>query len=206
MSKYNKEELSILVNIDKLSYEEIGRIYGVSGAAIKKAAIRLGIDLPQRRKINSNETFNKGKKLVDRNIGICMNCGAEFVKYTSSMNKFCSHVCDMEYRRKDIINKWLKGEISGLTKYMKLHDAIRKYVLQEKGERCEKCGWSEVNPYSGNIPIQIHHIDGDVSNNRLDNLQVLCPNCHSLTDNFGSLNKNSKRTYRKDFYKKKYYE
>lgn len=43
MSKYNKEELENLILIQNLPYEAIGRMYGVTGNAIKKAAIRLGI-------------------------------------------------------------------------------------------------------------------------------------------------------------------
>ena len=34
------------------------------------------------------------------------------------------------------------------------------------------------------IPIELHHIDGNRFNNKLDNLQILCPNCHALTDNY----------------------
>lgn len=39
------------------------------------------------------------------------------------------------------------------------------------------------------INLQVHHIDGNKANNTLDNLQLLCPNCHSYTDNFGIHNK-----------------
>lgn len=42
----------------------------------------------------------------------------------------------------------------------------------------------------------MHHIDGDCTNNKIENLQLLCPNCHSLASKFGSLNKNSKRFHR----------
>lgn len=52
--------------------------------------------------------------------------------------------------------------------------------------KCEICGISE---WMGKpIIIQIHHKDGDHYNNELDNLQALCPNCHSQTKNFGSKN------------------
>ena len=37
----------------------------------------------------------------------------------------------------------------------------------------------------------IHHIDGNCLNNDESNLQVLCPNCHAMTENFGSRNKNA---------------
>ena len=34
------------------------------------------------------------------------------------------------------------------------------------------------------IPLQLHHINGDRTDNRIENLQLLCPNCHALTDNY----------------------
>lgn len=60
LSNVTKEELEKLIFGEKLSYEEIGRRYEVSGSAIKKKAKKLGIELPKKRDINSNETFNKG--------------------------------------------------------------------------------------------------------------------------------------------------
>ena len=45
MSKYNKEELEDLLVTQNLSYEAVGRIYGVTGNAVRKAAKRLGIKL-----------------------------------------------------------------------------------------------------------------------------------------------------------------
>lgn len=60
LSNVTKEELEKLIFEEKLSYEEIGRRYDVSGNAIKKKAKRLGIELPKKRDINPNETFNKG--------------------------------------------------------------------------------------------------------------------------------------------------
>lgn len=34
------------------------------------------------------------------------------------------------------------------------------------------------------IPLELHHVDGDRLNNSLDNLMIICPNCHSFTENF----------------------
>ena len=53
--------------------------------------------------------------------------------------------------------------------------ALRSY-------RCEQCGLSEWMGMP--ITLEIHHKDGDSLNNQLDNLQLLCPNCHSTTDNW----------------------
>lgn len=60
-----------------------------------------------------------------------------------------------------------------------------------------KCGWSKINPTTGKVPIQLEHIDGNSENNSLDNLKLLCPNCHSLTSTYGALNKGNGRKNRK---------
>ena len=55
-----------------------------------------------------------------------------------------------------------------------------------KKEVCECCGsstWLGVK-----IPLELHHVDGDNTNNELGNLKLLCPNCHALTDNYRGKN------------------
>lgn len=54
---YKKEDLEKLILEQNKSYSTIGKMYGVSGAAIKRAAKKLNIPLPQRRVINDKETF-----------------------------------------------------------------------------------------------------------------------------------------------------
>lgn len=48
--------------------------------------------------------------------------------------------------------------------------------------KCENCGRIEWNGKP--IPLELHHIDGDTTNNTDSNLQILCPNCHAQTDNY----------------------
>lgn len=48
-----------------------------------------------------------------------------------------------------------------------------------KLERCEECGWCKRNNID-HSPLELHHINGERLDNRIDNLQILCPNCHSL--------------------------
>lgn len=58
MERYNKDELEKLILEQNKSYSTIGKQYGVSGAAIKKAAKKLGIPIPRRRTVNEKENFS----------------------------------------------------------------------------------------------------------------------------------------------------
>ena len=62
--------------------------------------------------------------------------------------------------------------------------SLKHKILKEglKVYRCEKCG---INSWNGEqIVLQLHHINGDSTDNRLENLMFLCPNCHSQTENY----------------------
>lgn len=65
------------------------------------------------------------------------------------------------------------------------NSALRIRLIREgiKENKCERCGgdtW-EGEP----MPLQLHHVNGNHKDLRIENLQILCPNCHSLTDNYG---------------------
>lgn len=60
---------------------------------------------------------------------------------------------------------------------------LRLKLLEDniKEWRCERCSNTE---WLGEpIPVELHHVNGDRFDNRIENLQMLCPNCHALTDN-----------------------
>lgn len=57
---------------------------------------------------------------------------------------------------------------------------------------CELCGWAQ-RASDGRLPLELDHINGDKHDNRLENLRVLCPNCHSLQPTHRGLNKRTRR-------------
>lgn len=59
---------------------------------------------------------------------------------------------------------------------------LRPALLHLRGNQCEQCKLTEWLEQP--IVLEVHHLDGDKTNNTLENLQLLCPNCHSLTDNW----------------------
>ena len=62
----------------------------------------------------------------------------------------------------------------------------RKYLIKERGEKCERCGltrWLE-----NKIPLELHHKDGNKKNNKKENLLLVCPNCHTFTDTYKGKN------------------
>ena len=61
-----RDNLERMINVEHLSYLEIGRRYNVSGNTIKKHAKKLGICLKPRRKINECETFNRKKRKEEK--------------------------------------------------------------------------------------------------------------------------------------------
>lgn len=86
-------------------------------------------------------------------------------------------------------NKGVKGisiHRRTLEEILKQNTQFQSYKLKKrlvhagiKEEKCELCGWCE-RSIDGRIPLELDHINGDRYDNRIENLRILCPNCHSL--------------------------
>ncbi len=64
----------------------------------------------------------------------------------------------------------------------------RLFAAGLKTPMCELCGWAQ-QASDGRIPVELDHINGDHHDNRLVNLRILCPNCHSLQPTHRGKNK-----------------
>jgi endogenous inhibitor of DNA gyrase (YacG/DUF329 family) len=109
---------------------------------------------------------------------VCHTCRIELLRRKSSANKFCSVTCANISKRAETLGKYIFGEY--LTPKI-----VRNCTFEVKGEECTNCG--QGSTWHGK-PLSLHvdHIDGDSDNNAMVNLRVLCPNCHTQTETYGS--------------------
>lgn len=139
-------------------------------------------------KVNNSVKPKRIKKLAN----FCVNCG------DSTYNqKYCTNECQHNYRKDNKIDKWLNGDRNAATTSTgNLSYTMRAWLLDRADHKCEKCKWGKIHPLTGRPPLEIDHINGDPKDHRLQNLQVLCPNCHSLEPTSKALNsKVSRKKY-----------
>ena len=130
----------------------------------------------------------------------CLNCGKPLNK---RQMKYCSNNCQCEYEYNEFIKKWKSGLENGMRGSYQLSNHIIRYIKEKYNNQCCKCGWNKINPVTGNSPLEVHHKDGDYTNNDEDNLELLCPNCHALTDTYKNALNHKGRQGRDKYYKNK---
>ena len=128
---------------------------------------------------NRWKNFETKKKTQKR---ICDNCNTE---YYGQNERFCSNECRYSFTEKQII------EGNGF------RIAVRNYLIRKKN-CCFICGITDWNEKP--ISLEMDHIDGNCKNNRLENVRLLCPNCHSQTDTFRVKNKGNSSRKRYQYY------
>ena len=78
---------------------------------------------------------------------------------------------------------YIKGKIKVTTHKLRLRLIAEGYFE----EKCNVCGNTEW--LGEKIPLELHHKDGDKDNNSLENLEIICPNCHVFTDTYKTKNR-----------------
>ena len=72
------------------------------------------------------------------------------------------------------------------------HRLFKEGIMEQK---CRFCSWDKMSE-DGRVPVELDHINGDSKDHRLENLRILCPNCHSLQQTHRG--RNRKDRWKKD--------
>jgi hypothetical protein len=123
---------------------------------------------------------------VKRAKPLCRNCGKPVRRRP---NVYCSLLCQNRFIREAKVERGI-----ACTR------ALKNYLLDNREHRCEICGLAEWMGMS--IPLELDHKDGNAANNSLDNLRLICPNCHAQTQTYKNKNKGRGRHYRRERYAK----
>jgi hypothetical protein len=115
---------------------------------------------------------------------LCQNCGKPVRRRP---NVYCSLYCQHKFNR--------RAKVAKGTACARL---LKSFLLDCLGHRCRICLLSE---WMGKpIPLDLDHKDGDATNNRLENVRLICPNCHAQTETYKAKNIGHGRHYRRERY------
>lgn len=137
--------------------------------------------------------YNRSKIITKE----CPGCHKTFHPLRGSRGMFCSNKCRWDVKRQEIYKQIEDGTYKSQNNTL-----VRQYLIDKYGEKCQLCGWDKINPKTLRRPVQVDHKDGNGDNNHPNNIRLICPSCHSLTENYMNLNKGNGRKIRRDRYRK----
>lgn len=122
----------------------------------------------------------------------CSECNKKL--YVENQSGLCQQ-CYWDAHREQRIEHWLATGDTGIKTQTTLRGVIRDYIYESQDNKCSLCGVGR--EWNGKpINLVLDHIDGDASNNRRENLRLVCPNCDSQLPTFKSRNRGSARSFR----------
>ena len=95
----------------------------------------------------------------------CVVCGVPIL--ASANKKTCSRSCANTHRA------GIKYRVGSPKSKVKHQQSLKLRLLKDRGKKCERCGYKQYKI------LNVHHKDRNRENNGLDNLELICPNCHA---------------------------
>ena len=118
----------------------------------------------------------------------CLYCAEDSQYRSNKKNRYCSRQCQKKFEYSVFIQRWKDGLEQGFKGLTQTSSFIRRYICEKYNNTCVTCGQTSIH---NNLPLtmQLEHCDGNSRNNKEENLLLLCPNCHTQTEFYGSKNK-----------------
>lgn len=118
---------------------------------------------------------NRGTRRHGKEPSACLCCGK---KTKNSAAKYCNTDCFHQHR-------WETVDRPRVLEGRGAVNTIKRYLIETYNEECSECGqgtyWNDKQ-----LVLQLDHIDGNSDNNHINNVRLLCPNCHTQTSTYGA--------------------
>lgn len=127
----------------------------------------------------------------------CAGCGVQIERRGALVRVYCSNRCQRAHERRRNTARWLASGVAVLS--TRSDHYVRLHIVAEQGHCCAVCAqgleWND-----GALVLVLDHVDGDSTNNRRENLRLICPNCDSQLPTYKNRNKGRGRHARRERY------
>jgi 5-methylcytosine-specific restriction endonuclease McrA len=158
-----------------LTQAEIATKHGINKGTVSYHAWRLGV--PAQDACARRYDWSEIQSAYDSGLTV-RQCAERFGFHPCSWSAAVRRGVVRSRPREIPIEYYLVAGHSGSRSHLRL----RLFAAGLKENRCESCGLTD---WQGeHLSMTLHHVNGNGTDYRLENLMILCPNCHAQTENF----------------------